>query len=286
MSRFFVIDAMNLAHRCYHVFKDLSTKSGFPTGTVYGASSFMFNLINGQKPDYLVVATDTKEPTFRHEMYSEYKANRPDKDNNFLRQLPVLYKMWENMGIPVIKMPGYEADDIIGSLAAQQAQDDRQIYIVSSDKDFMQCVNKNVFIYKPLKWPNFELVDANRTLEKIGVTPSQMVDYLAITGDVSDNVPGVKGIGAKGAAKLLGEFHSLEGIYNNIGTIKGKNKDKLEMCKGEAYMSKNLVQINLKLDLTLNIDDAKLDANALTNDKLKDFYKKLEFKSFEDAMNV
>ena len=283
MNKFFIIDAMNLAHRSYYVFKDLKTSSGQFTGATYGASSFMFNLINSQKPDFIAVATDLPTKTFRHEMSPDYKNNRAKKDDSFIDQLPLFYELFEKMKIPVLRQEGFEADDIIGTLA-KRFSSEMEVYIVSSDKDFMQCLDNNVFMYKPLKWPNFEIISNRDVPTKLGVSHNLVVDYMSIVGDTSDNIKGVKGIGPKGAQTLIAKYGSLDGIYANISNVDGKNKEKLELNKSEAYLARELVKIRDNIDLTLDMDSAKLSHDALNSEELKSFYERLEFESFKDAV--
>ena len=213
----------------------------------------------------MAVAMDVGAPTFRHQMFPDYKANRTEKDKDLTSQIPDFKKFFRCLSVPTIGIAGYEADDIIGSIATQFGKDDTEVYIVSADKDFMQLVNQNVFMYKPLKWPEFEIVDHNKVVEKYGIAPAQVVDMLAIMGDSADNVPGVHGIGEKGATKLLKSFGSLDGIYQNLHSVTGKRAiEGLTKSKKSAYLSKELVQLKNDIELGVSLEDMRFYPSFLT----------------------
>lgn len=281
-KKLFVIDAMALAHRCFWAYPDLSTQAGRKTGVVYGSSKFLTDLITYAQPDYLLAATDPGGKNFRHEIYPDYKATRKEKDAALVEQLPDFYTLFEKMDIPMIKMPGYEADDVIGSIAKQWASPELQVFIVSADKDFMQCVNQNVFLWIPGKHGGPPtIVDTIKVVEKFGVGPSQVVDVLALLGDSADNIPGVKGIGPKKAAPLVKSMGSVEAVYENIHMISGKTAlQKLINGKESALLSKSLATIKTDLELPYTLEEVKYELSPMA-DKLKDFYKELEFQASE-----
>jgi len=280
-KKLFIVDAMNLAHRCYWAYQELTTSQMKPTGMIYGSATFLTNLIQSYKPDYLVMCTDKGgRGTFRHKMYPEYKANRPPKAEELTSQIRDFYRLVHYMGIPLMGVEEYEADDIIGSLAKKVASSELEVYIVSSDKDFMQVIDPNISMLKPLKWPDFDLIGPGKVIEKFGVPPNQVIDVLALMGDASDNVPGVKGIGEKGAAKLIKTYGSLDGVYNNLSKVKGKKAiEGLTNNKPMAYLSKDLVTIRCDVPIHVTLEQMAVSPNALNNEKLTNFYKELEFDS-------
>jgi len=284
MKKFFVIDFMAMAFRNFHAFgaNPLSTSSGFPTSSVYGSTQFILKIIQDEKPDFLVAACDSPEPTFRHEMYDKYKANRSEMPENLSRQIPVLFRLFEAFDIPVMRLAGVEADDIIGSIATQLASKDLKVFIVSGDKDFMQLVDDDkVVLYSPKKAGKIEIVNESGVFEKFGVKPSQVIDVLTLIGDSSDNVPGVPGIGEKGAASLIAEFGSLEGIYQNLDRITNKRQqESLRNNRPLADLSKALVTIKNDIPLHFTLEEAKCDlTHASANPNLLGLMKELEFKT-------
>lgn len=279
-KKFFVLDAMAIAHRAHWAFKDLKTSDGQHTGMVFGTASFLINLCRSQEPNYFAVAMDSPQATFRKDIYPLYKANRPKKDETFVSQVPLLREFFQVFGAPVLRFPGFEADDIIGTLARNHGKDDTRVFIVSGDKDFMQLVNNNVYMYRPKKWPEFDIVDEMKVYEKFGVGPNQVVDVLAIMGDSADNIPGVYGIGEKGAQKLIKSCGSLEGVYSNLHAAKPTEMKKLNKSRSDAFLSKELVKIKTDMDLPYkDLEEFKFSTKQLKSDKLVEFYKKLEFNS-------
>lgn len=277
-KKLFIIDAMSLIYRAYYSTQFLSTKDGLPTSALFGTTMFLNSLLSKEKPDYIVIASDSKEPTFRHEMFKEYKANRSSMPEDLSLQMPILYEMFEAYGIKVLKTPGVEADDLIGSIAKRFASNELSVFIVSGDKDFMQLVNNNIKLYRP-KNGFVEIVDANKVYEKFGVAPHQVIDCLAIIGDKSDNVPGVYGIGEKGAAKLISDYGTLDGVYANLASITSKKqREALQLYKSDAYLSKDLVKIKTDCSGILSLEEyaCNIDRNNL---KLLKLFTRLEFTS-------
>lgn len=283
IHKFFIIDAMAMAFRNFHAFnqRQLATAAGQPTSAVYGSAQFMLKLIEDEKPDYLVVATDSKEKTFRHEMYAAYKANRKDMPEDLAKQLPYFFELFAAMGIPVLRQPGMEADDLIGSLVTKFANPETHCYIVSGDKDFMQLVNPNVSIYAPKKSESPQIISDNAVFEKFGCRPDQVIDMLAIIGDTSDNVPGVHGIGDKGAAKLITEYGSLDGIYANIDSVANlRLKNALIQDKEKVYLSRKLVTIKKDIPLEVSLEEMQIKPKEATaNTRLLDLFTNLEFRN-------
>lgn len=286
-KRLFVVDAMALAFRSYHaIARPLTTSSGMPTQAIYGSLMFLFNLIEKEKPDYLVIATDSAEKTFRHDMYDGYKANRSEMPEDLAVQIPHLYRAFEALGCHVLKQPGMEADDLIGSLVKQWANDQLHCYIVSGDKDFLQLVNANVSLYSPKKGGNVLITDPDGVVEKFGVPADHVIDILALMGDTADNVPGVPGIGEKGAAKLIQSFGCLEKIYESIDDISNKRqKDGLLNNKEKAFLSRDLVTIKTDIDLPIDLASTHCKPmEAIGNENLATLTEELEFKTLNQRV--
>lgn len=286
-KKLFIIDAMAMAFRNYHAFgqRPLMTSTGIHTSAVFGSAMFMTKLIEDERPDLLIVATDSKEKTFRHEIYPAYKANRTDMPEDLADQLPYFFELFSSMGIPVLRQPGVEADDIIGSICRKFASSSVHCFIVSGDKDFMQLVGPEIFLYSPKKNEPATVIDASGVHEKFGCKPHQVIEVLALIGDTSDNVPGVHGVGEKGAAKLISEYHTLEGIYQSIDAISNlKLKNALTNDRDNAFLSRKLVTIKSDLDIDVGLDDLTVNKDALANQKLLDLCTKLEFRGLSSKI--
>jgi len=274
--RLFILDMMNLAHKCYWVHKQLANSQGLHTGVMYGARNFMNEVFDNMEPTHFLAITDAEGPTFRHEMYDGYKANRTAKDYEFTMQIPYYYDMFNRMGIKTIALAGFEADDLIGS-AVDFYKDQIDTFILSGDKDMNQLLG-----HERVKqcWTDVNPYGVPEVIIKLGIHPNQMVDYLALTGDSADNVPGVKGVGPKGAAKLLQEYKTLDGIYANIENIKAKAlKKNLQENKENAILSKKLVAIRRDIGMPYTLDDLKVDRSCLSTPAVIELYKKLEFRT-------
>lgn len=274
MKKLYVIDAMCLFYQAYHAYPNLTSK-GRSVGGVYGVATFLERLVKEKHPDYLIIANDTYGKTFRHKMYPEYKANREEKSADFLEQLSLLKKMFKHMNIPLLEDPEYEADDFIGSITKKYANDELHCYIVSRDKDFMQLVNKNVSLFKPVLGGEEQIVGVDGVIQKFGVRPEQVVDVLALMGDTADNVPGVKGIGSKGAAELINGFGNVENLCKSICITKPKFQKKLLGQEEVAKLSKSLVIIKTDIE----VDDLEAYALRPVHSTLMNFFLDLEFHS-------
>ncbi len=287
-KRLFIIDSMAMAFRTYHAIRSLSTSKGLPVNAVYGSLMFLWNLIEKERPDYLVFATDSKEKTFRHDLYPAYKANRTEMPEELAAQIPYLFRLFSSLGAPILKEPGLEADDLIGSLVKRYASPDVHCYIVSGDKDFMQLIDEHVTLYSPKKGGEVLQVRLPEVFDKFGCRPDQVIDVLALIGDSSDNVPGVHGIGDKGAAKLIHEFHSLEGIYENLEKISNQRlKTNLETHKDMAFLSKKLVTIHTEHPLHCQLNELSCQPErALANPELLQLVEELEFKTQSDKVRA
>lgn len=280
--KLFILDLMALVFRGYYAFsyKQLTTSNGIPVTAIFVTTQFLINLIKTQKPDYMVIATDSKEPTIRHQIYPQYKANRAEMPEDLSTQLPYIFKLIEALKIKLLKIPGIEADDIIGSIVNKYKQHPIDIYIVSGDKDFMQLLDDNVFMYTAKKNDIVEIITPQTVKKKFSCTPQNIVDLLALIGDASDNIPGVPGIGEKGAIKLISQFNNIENIYKNIKLIQNtKQKEALKKYQDLAKLSKKLITINTNIALDLKLEDIKINpTTTLANYDLLNLFKELEFK--------
>jgi DNA polymerase-1 len=272
MNKIALLDLMNLAHRAYWSYKDMKSPEGKPSGVVHGARIFMTDVFNKINPTHFIVITDAPGDTFRHEIFPDYKGTRKDKEEDFKVQLTDLYKMFTLMGIHVIECPGYEADDVIGS-AVEAFKDKGEVLILSGDKDFIQLLtHPNV----SLGWTDKEFIKSEGVPAKLGIQAEQMVDYLSLTGDSSDNVPGVKGVGPKRASALLSQFGSLENIYTNLAAIKSNSVlNNLAKSKDNAYLSKSLVEIQKNIQLGLTLEQIRVNKACLSAPNVLALYSSL-----------
>jgi len=238
-----IIDTFGFLFRSYFALPPLKSKSGFPTGLLTGFMNFVSNIGKDFQTDYLVFALDAKGDTFRNEIYDQYKAHRPDVPEDLLKQLPIAIEWIEKMGFQTAMKTGFEADDIIASIAHDAREKDLEVRIVSHDKDLYQLIDDNkIYLFDPIKK---SIVNEDKCFEKYGVRPSQFIDYQSLLGDSADNVPGVKGVGAKTAEALIKEYGSLDKIYENLENIeKTRWKNLLTEGKEMAYISKQLVTLN------------------------------------------
>ncbi len=280
-ERLYLIDAMALAYRAYFAFirQPLMNSKGENTSAVYGFVTFLNRILSQEIPDHIAVVFDTAKPTFRHKAYKEYKATRQKMPDDMITQIPIIKEVVRAYNIPVVEMDGYEADDVIGTLAKQAEREGVLTFLVTPDKDFMQLVSDTTKIFKPGKFgTDVEIVDRDGVNQKFGVTPDKVIDVLGLIGDASDNVPGVPGIGEKTAIPLIQKYGSIEEIYRHLEEIPQKGvRAKLETNKDLAFLSKQLVTIDIDVPLLINFHSLK--AEKKNNSKLIELFKVLEFRS-------
>jgi DNA polymerase-1 len=217
----YLIDGNSYVYRAFYAIRDLSNSKGFPTNAIYGFTNMLIKIIREKKPDGIVVSFDSPVPTERHRLYEAYKAHRPETPGDLIKQVPYIKKIISAFNITIFEMPGYEADDILGTIAEKAASEGMDVFIVTGDKDMLQLINDKVKVYDPMKERVF---DEEFVREKFGIGPERITEFMALTGDSADNIPGIKGIGEKTARELLTEFKSLEDLLENTGRIK---KEKL-----------------------------------------------------------
>ena len=273
-KRVYLIDGTSYIHRAYHAVRNLSTSKGFPTNAIYVFTRMLLKLLSEERPEYMAVVLDSKAPTFRHKMYSEYKANRPATPDDLNIQIPKIKEIIEKLGIKRIEIEGYEADDIIATLAKICEKEGYEVVIVTGDKDFKQLVTPNVILWDTMK---DERIDYERLKKELGFDPSKYLDVLALAGDSIDNIPGVPGIGEKTAIKLIKQFGSLEGIYENLDKINQlRLKENLKKHKDFAFLSKKLARIDS--DAPLKVDISELKVREPDREGLVSIFRELEFR--------
>ncbi|HOK62520.1 MAG TPA: DNA polymerase I [Soehngenia sp.] len=273
-----VIDGSSLVHRAFYALPLLSNKSGVYTNGVYGFLTMLYKVLDEYKPDYICVAFDRKGKTFRHEEYENYKGTRDKTPSELSMQFPILKEILENMGIKTIDLDMYEADDIAGTLAKKAEDKGLNVYLVTSDKDYLQLATDKVKIIMTKKGiTEIEEYDRKRINEEYGIEPKQFIEVKALMGDKSDNIPGIDGIGEKTALKLIQQYGSIENIFDNVTEIKGKLREKLIEGKNIAILSKRLSEIITQVPLDFDIED--LTFGNQNTKELKNLFEDLEFKS-------
>jgi DNA polymerase-1 len=280
-KKFVIIDAMALTYKAYFAFinRPLVTSKGEPTSAVYGFLSQMIKILGDHKPDYVAVAFDSKEKTFRHDKFENYKATRSAMPEDMIPQLHRIKQIIELLNIPIYILPKYEADDIIGAAVCKAAEKGLESFVFTPDKDYNQLVTENVKIVRPGKSADeIILYDVKKVRDEFGFEPKQMIDYLALIGDSSDNIPGVAGIGPKTAIPLIQKYHSVENLYEHIDEIEKEGlKKKLIEGKENAIMSKFLATIDCNVPIDFNFETARFVKPDF--EKLRPVFIELEFKT-------
>lgn len=277
---FVIIDAMALAYKGYFAFinRPLKNAKGEPTSAVFGFLNQLFKIIEDTNPNYIAVAFDTKEKTFRHERYEKYKSSRQEMPEDMIPQISRIREIIEAFNIPLYMVPGYEADDLIGTAVKRAEKEGYSSYAITPDKDYIQLITNNIRVVKPGKSTDeIVILDEKKVKEDFGFEPIQMIDYLALIGDSSDDIPGVAGIGPKSATPLIQEFGSIEGIYNNLEKIEKKGiRTKLEDGKDNAFLSKELATIICDVPFDFDLKDTVFEMP--NTEKLLKIFAELEFK--------
>ncbi len=280
-ERLFLLDGMALAYRAYFAFitRPLINSKGENTSAVYGFVTSLMKILEDERPEHIAVVFDTKEPTFRHTMYPKYKATRQKMPEDMSSQMEKLKEVVRAFNTPLLELPGFEADDIIGTLARRAEKENVLTYMVTGDKDFMQLISPLIKMFKPGKSQGeVEIIEEVGVHNKFGVTPDRVIDVLALIGDTSDNVPGVPGIGEKTAIPLIQKYGSLEELYNHLDDIPQKGvREKLTNNKDLAFLSKQLVTIHT--DVPIKVDFHELRATKRDTSKLIRLFGELEFKA-------
>ncbi len=284
---FLLVDGHSLAFRSYHAFANsggLRTSTGIPTSVCFGFVNSLLQIIEAEKPEYVAIAFDLAEPTFRHQADHNYKANREQTPPDFLEDLNNLLELLSTLNFTIVTAPGYEADDVLATLAQKASQQGFPVKIISGDRDLFQLVNREQSISvlylnrNTIKTVSYTEFHPEEVIEKLGITPEQVIDYKALCGDQSDNIPGVKGIGEKTSVKLLREYGSLEQIYANLEKIPARFAKKLILGKADAYHSQKLAKLILDVPLDIELETCRLQ--GFTWSKIEPLLSKLELNSF------
>ena len=257
MERIYLLDAYALIYRSYYAFmgRPMRNRQGMNTSAVFGFTKFLRDIIIKEHPQYLGVAFDPKGGTFRNELFPAYKANRSETPEDIIVAVPYIKRILGAMHIPCLEVPGYEADDVIGTLSTKAAAAGYEVYMVTPDKDFGQLVGDNIYIYKQKRsGEGVEIVGRSQLKEMYGIdNPRLVIDILALWGDAADNIPGVPGIGEKTAVKLVNEFGTVEAILDNADKLKGKQRENILAGQEKLLLSKKLATMatDVPLDFVL-----------------------------------
>ncbi|MBN2416506.1 DNA polymerase I [bacterium] len=277
----FIIDGTALAYRAFYAMarNPLVNSRGLDTSAVFGFTNSLFSILRSEKPDSLVCVFDARGPTFRHERYPEYKATREKMPEEMAAQLPLIQQVLEVLRVPTLEKQGYEADDIMATLALKAAEKGMRVFMVTGDKDMMQVVSDSIRMYsfgRGMASGEIVIRDPESVRNKMGVGPEQIIDYLGLTGDSSDNIPGVPGIGPKTAAKLLADFGSLDNLYGSLAGVDSDNlRTKLEEHREQAFLSRELVTLDTDVPLNVGLDDLKM--GHFDRGAVEALFKELEF---------
>lgn len=289
MKTIYLIDGYNLIYRLFYAVPPFTTRAGEPVNAVFGMAKTLLGIHEYERPDELYFIMDSKGKSFREDIYPEYKGTRDRMPDDLRAQESKIFELLSRMGIPVLSKEGYEADDLIGTLVTRlRADSESQIYILSGDKDLYQFIGGNVMVYDTMKR---KVAGREEAIEKFGVPPERVVDYLSITGDTSDNIPGIPGFGPKKAQTLITEFGTLEDIYKALdlgaATLTDKTKATLEEHRDTAFLSKKLATIPTDVDFELEPNGRyKFSSRHVLTPEVLDFFRTLEFKSllsFEES---
>lgn len=273
--KLYLIDGNSYVYRAYHAIKGLTNSKGLPTGAIYGFTNMLLKVVREKKPDYIAIAFDSPAPTERHRLFEAYKAQRPSTPNELINQIPYIKRIVDAFRIPVLEIEGYEADDILATLAKKGEGRGLSVTIVTGDKDIFQIVGRNIRTYDTMKDKVYEEKDV---LDKFGVGPDKVVEVMGLMGDAIDNIPGVPGIGEKTAVELIKEFGSIENLLRNLEKVKKpKLREALKINEEIARLSHNLATIHS--DLPIDIDLKELSITKPDNETLLRLFRELEFSS-------
>jgi DNA polymerase I len=286
MKKLFLLDAMALIYRAHFAFSKNPrvTSTGISTGAVFGFTNSLLEILIKEKPTHIGVAFDLKGPTFRHENFAEYKANRQEQPEDITVAIPYIYRLLEGMNIPILGVPGYEADDIVGTFSKIAPPLGFDVFMMTMDKDYMQLVNEHVFLYRPAFMGNdVEVYDIAKVLAKFNIeNVDQVRDILGLQGDAVDNIPGIPGIGEKTAQKLIAEYGSVEALIKNAEQLKGKQKENVINFAAQGLLSKELATIHCEVPIAF--DEEALLVKEYNIEALDQLFDELEFKTLKKRL--
>ena len=287
-KKLFLIDAYALIYRAYYAFikNPRINSKGFDTSAIMGFFNSIFDIIKREKPDYFSVVFDKGGSTDRTKIFEDYKANRDSTPEPILDSVPIIHEILDALGITSLQLSGYEADDVIGTVAKQAEKEGLITYMVTPDKDFAQLVSKNIFLYKPARFGNgIEIWGVDEVKNKFEISdPLQVIDFLGMMGDSVDNIPGLPGVGEKTAKKFIKEYGSIEELYKNLNDIKGKLKEKISNNKELGLLSKKLATIIIDVPIKFSIEELKIRESNL--EKVLSIFNDLEFKRLKENYSV
>lgn len=278
--KFLIIDGNALLHRAFHALPWLTTKKGKVINAVYGFTSVLIKILKELKPEYVVVAFDLAAPTFRHKEFKAYKAQRVKQPQELYDQIPLVEEVLESFGVPVYTKEGFEADDIIATICEENEKKHKDIenIILTGDLDTLQLVDERTKVLAFRKGiSETTLYDRDKIKERFGLRPEQLIDYKALRGDPSDNIPGVRGIGEVTAKELLQKFHSLREVYKNLSELKPKLRETLEKDRETAERAQDLVTLRKDVPVDFGLEETKLKEYNMK--KISEVFQKLEFQS-------
>ncbi|SHE89721.1 DNA polymerase I [Alkalibacter saccharofermentans] len=274
-KKMIIIDGYSLIYRTFYGVRPMATKDGIPTNVIFGFANILINILENYNPDYIGVAFDEKKPTFRHDSYENYKAGRMLMPEDLEKQIDLVMEMLVLMDIKKISLPGYEADDLIGTISKSCSKSGIEVDILTGDRDSFQLIDPNIkVLYTKKGISEVEIYDEGKIMDQYGVSPRDLIDVKGLMGDKSDNIPGVAGIGEKTAIKLIKEYGDIEGVYANIHEIKGKMQEKLLNDKENAFLSRHLAEIVTHVPLEFNIGE--YETLNYKSKEVVDFFERLE----------
>lgn len=284
MPKLVLIDGHAILHRAYHALPPLTNKNGVQTNAIYGFMTMMLRILETQNPTHLAIAFDLPQPTFRQQQYLQYQAKRPVMEGNLKDQIPLVHELLDALKISYFEVSGYEADDVIGTIASDSGRSQNDVLIITGDRDMLQLVNKNVKVLAPVKGlGETKTYDEDLIKREFGVAPNQWVDVKALKGDASDNYPGVRGIGPKTAEKLIQKYGTLENVYKNLAGLDAKLRLKLAEGVESAGMSQKLAKIICDVPLKFDLETAKTQ-KINWSEGVKYMREKLGFKSIAEKI--
>ncbi|MCB0497426.1 MAG: DNA polymerase I, partial [Cyclobacteriaceae bacterium] len=280
-KKLFLLDAYALIFRAHFAFSKnprINSK-GLNTGVMMGFTNTLLEVLNKQKPTHIAVAFDTSKPTFRHERYPEYKAHREATPEDIKIGVPYVRQIIEAFNIPIVQKDGFEADDVVGTIAKQASREGFEVYMMTPDKDYAQLVEEKIFLYKPAYMGNaVDIMGVPEVLAKWDIeNVDQVRDILGLHGDASDNIPGIPGVGAKTAVKYLKEYGSIEGLLEHVDDLKGKAKENVENFGEQGLLSKELATI--KIDVPVDFSFDAMEYTGPDEEKVKALFEELEFRT-------
>lgn len=284
MEKLFLLDAYALIFRSYYALirNPRINSKGLNTSAILGFVNTLNEIITKERPTYIGVAFDHGK-TFRHEVFPQYKAQREETPEDIILSVPIIKDILRAFNIPILQVDGYEADDVIGTLALKAGESGVETYMLTPDKDYGQLIRSNVFMYRPRHGGGYDIIGEKEIQDKYGITtPLQVIDLLALMGDSADNFPGCPGVGEKTASKLINEFGSTEELIAHTDQLKGKMREKVESAIEDIKMSKFLATIKIDVPAELNLEELKLQNPD--EEKLRTIFNELEFKSLANKI--